>query len=98
MSDPRPRSISWKLLLLHALLPLLVIVLIGGGAAASGRVVDPNHFGQGLGRYAIFPMLTAGAASYMLQTGHRNFGRVLVILVGVMLAGLFALVVRLVLG
>ena len=98
MSDLRPRSISWKLLLVHALLPLAVILLIGGGAVASGRVINPFHFGEGLGRYAMFPMLTAGAASYMLQSGRRGFGRVLVSLVGVMLAGLFALVVRLVLG
>lgn len=85
-------------MLIHALLPLAVIMLIGGVAAASGRVIAPYHFGQGLGRYAIFPMLTAGGASYMLQAGHRRLGRVLVAVVGVMLAGLFALVVRLMIG
>jgi len=84
--------------LVHALMPLAVILLIGGGAIASGRVIAPYHFGQGLGRYAVFPMITAAGASYMLQTGRRGFGKTLVIAVGVMLAGLFALVVRLVLG
>lgn len=85
-------------MLLHALMPLAVIIVIGGMAAASGRVVDPYHFGQGLGRYAIFPMVTAGGASAMLQIGRRGLGRALVLVVGVMLAGLFALVVRLTFG
>jgi hypothetical protein len=84
--------------LVHALLPLAVILLIGLGAVVSGRVVAPYHFGQGLGRYAVFPMVTAAGASYMLQSGRRGLGRALVVAVGVMLAGLFALVVRLLLG
>ncbi len=85
-------------MLLHALLPLAVIIVIGGIAAASGRVIAPYRFGQGLGRYAIFPMITAGGASYMLQSGRRGLGRALVLAVGVMLAGLFALVFRLMIG
>lgn len=85
-------------MLLHALLPLAVVIVIGGLAAVSGRLVDPYHFGQLLGRYAIFPMVTAGGASALLQVGRRGLGRALVLLVGVMLAGLFALVVRLMLG
>ena len=85
-------------MLVHALLPLAVILVIGGGAVASGRVIAPYHFGEGLGRYAMFPMITAGGASYMVQTGRRGLGRGLVVAVGVMLAGLFALVVRLMLG
>jgi len=84
--------------LVHGLLPLAVIIVIGGVAVASGRVVTPFRFGEGLGRYALFPMLTAAGASFMLQSGRRGFGRALVLLVGVMLAGLFALVVRLILG
>lgn len=85
-------------MLVHALLPLAVIIVIGGVAVATGRVAAPYHFGQGLGRYAVFPMVTAGGASYMLQTGRRGLGRGLVLAVGVMLAGLFALVFRLMLG
>jgi hypothetical protein len=60
--------------LVHALLPLAVILLIGLGAVVSGRVVAPYHFGQGLGRYAVFPMVTAAGASYMLQSGRRGLG------------------------
>jgi hypothetical protein len=98
VTEPRPHSISWKLVTIHALLPLAAIIVIGGVAAASGRVVAPYHFGQALGRYAIFPMVLAGGASYMLQSGRRGLGRAVVALVGVMLAALFALVVRLMLG
>jgi hypothetical protein len=98
VTEPRPHSISWKIVLIHALLPLAVIIVIGGVAVASGRVIVPFRFGEGLGRYALFPMLLAGGASYMLQSGRRRLGRALVIAVGVMLAALFALVVRLMLG
>lgn len=83
---------------MHALLPLAAVVVIGGAAAASGRLVDPPHFAQELARYALYPMVTAGGASFMGQTGRRRLGQGLVLAVGVMLAGLFALVVRLMLG
>ncbi len=98
VSEPRPYTISWKLVTIHALMPLAMIIVIGGVAAASGRLITPYHFGEALGRYAIFPMFLAGGASYMLQSGRRRLGRALVIAVGVMLAALFALVVRLMLG
>lgn len=85
-------------MLTHALLALAVIIMIGALAGLSGRLVNLSHFVEALAIYAIFPMLMAGGASYMLQSGRRRLGRALVLAVGVMLAGLFAIVVRLILG
>ncbi len=70
-TTPR-HTFSNKRAALHALVPVIVMVVIAGVVATTTSVANPEKFGEGTGRFAVFVFAVAYGISYLAQTGRNR--------------------------